>query len=464
MTAHDVVYTYREVPWSTVSTSAYISAGTYDVRLEATSSSGLGNIDNITVTNASAASCSSTTVTYTLSTSISGSGTVNPSNGTYESGTVVSVSATPSSGYTFSGWSGDASGTTNPLSITMNSNKSITATFTQTTSPATLVKHGEGSSSQTITLGESIVSFYYSWTNATTVSVSGMPSGITTAIDNSAQTVTFSGTPTEIGTFNYTVTTVGGSTNVSASGTITVNGNNITLTIQENETGFCSVDGTVDNNNSGFTGTGFANTTNSSEQGISWTVNIPSSGSYTLGWRFANGGTTDRPGALMVDGSTIISSISFPSTDSWTTWTTTSGNSVSLSAGDRVIRLQATGSSGLANIDYITVYGINPTPVSCTGVRSSNLIYENNIVADFIAYTDNINSDYLNLNYYLNNETVVKVSIYNIQGTIIQSENLGYFEKGEFNYSIKLKNDQTGIYFIKANFSNEIKTAKFIKY
>ena len=53
-----------------------------------------------------------------------------PSATTYDSATVVQLTATPSTGYTFSGWSGDASGTANPVSVTMNAAKSVTATFT----------------------------------------------------------------------------------------------------------------------------------------------------------------------------------------------------------------------------------------------------------------------------------------------------------------------------------------------
>lgn len=41
----------------------------------------------------------------------------------------VSLTATPAEGYEFSGWSGDASGNTNPLDVTMDGNKTITANF-----------------------------------------------------------------------------------------------------------------------------------------------------------------------------------------------------------------------------------------------------------------------------------------------------------------------------------------------
>src|SRR5690606_10803980 len=70
--------------------------------------------------------------TFTLNV-IAQNGTVSktPNQASYNSGTVVVLNATPAAGYQFTGWSGDATGSTNPLSVTMNSNKNITANFTQ---------------------------------------------------------------------------------------------------------------------------------------------------------------------------------------------------------------------------------------------------------------------------------------------------------------------------------------------
>ncbi len=48
----------------------------------------------------------------------------------YNNGDIVLLTATPNSGFTFTGWSGDANGSQNPLSVTMNDNKNITANFT----------------------------------------------------------------------------------------------------------------------------------------------------------------------------------------------------------------------------------------------------------------------------------------------------------------------------------------------
>ena len=46
-----------------------------------------------------------------------------------DSDTSVSVEAVPDFGYVFDGWSGDLSGTTNPATIVMDCDKSVTANF-----------------------------------------------------------------------------------------------------------------------------------------------------------------------------------------------------------------------------------------------------------------------------------------------------------------------------------------------
>ena len=72
---------------------------------------------------------------YTLSTivdpSVSGTITRDINQDTYTYGTQVVLTANPNPGWTFAGWGGDASGSDNPLTITIIEDTSITATFTQ---------------------------------------------------------------------------------------------------------------------------------------------------------------------------------------------------------------------------------------------------------------------------------------------------------------------------------------------
>ena len=72
-------------------------------------------------------------VQHTLAVAVTGSGTVTkePDKTSYDYGESVTLTATPSEGWTFSGWSGDLTGGTNPAILIMNGDKSVTATFTQ---------------------------------------------------------------------------------------------------------------------------------------------------------------------------------------------------------------------------------------------------------------------------------------------------------------------------------------------
>jgi uncharacterized repeat protein (TIGR02543 family) len=76
--------------------------------------------------------------TYTLNLTSTTGGSAYPSltQASYGAGTVLTLTATPNTGYVFSGWSGDLTSTQNPATLTMTANKSVQARFTaQTTTP-----------------------------------------------------------------------------------------------------------------------------------------------------------------------------------------------------------------------------------------------------------------------------------------------------------------------------------------
>ncbi|UCH21317.1 MAG: hypothetical protein JSU83_22930 [Deltaproteobacteria bacterium] len=83
---------------------------------------------------------------YDLTVNIVGSGTVtlNPPGGTYDAGTVVTLTATADPGWGFSGWSGDLTGSDNPATITMDADKNITATFVEGQVALTVDTVGQG--------------------------------------------------------------------------------------------------------------------------------------------------------------------------------------------------------------------------------------------------------------------------------------------------------------------------------
>jgi hypothetical protein len=73
------------------------------------------------------------TTTFGLTMSASGNGSTTPAASAiaydYFDGTVVPVSATAQAGNLFTAWSGSITGTTNPSTVTMDGNKSVTASF-----------------------------------------------------------------------------------------------------------------------------------------------------------------------------------------------------------------------------------------------------------------------------------------------------------------------------------------------
>ena len=58
-----------------------------------------------------------------------GSISVSPAKNKYKAGTEVTLTAEPAEGYSFHSWGGDASGSQNPTTVVMNSDKHVTASF-----------------------------------------------------------------------------------------------------------------------------------------------------------------------------------------------------------------------------------------------------------------------------------------------------------------------------------------------
>ena len=85
---------------------------------------------------------------YTLSTTVSptegGKIIVSPQSPDYKAGDVVTLTAEPNEHWVFKQWEGDGSGSSTPLQITMNSDKSVVGVFVKRDYPLTITIEGEG--------------------------------------------------------------------------------------------------------------------------------------------------------------------------------------------------------------------------------------------------------------------------------------------------------------------------------
>ncbi|WP_434045642.1 MULTISPECIES: family 43 glycosylhydrolase [Sorangium] len=85
------------------------------------------------------AACGDSDAEVALTIEASGEGTTDPAPGTYkhEAGTWVTVTATPSPGFNFLGWSGGGAGLSNPVTVSLDASKTLTATFGTAFTPTT---------------------------------------------------------------------------------------------------------------------------------------------------------------------------------------------------------------------------------------------------------------------------------------------------------------------------------------
>jgi len=130
------------------------------------------------------------------------------------------------------------------ISVSVTSNATCatpipaTESLTMTVTPDATISLTSANNNQTICNGDSLVNITYNIANATGATITGIPTGISGSYNSGVFTI--SGTPSQIGTFNYTVTPIGCGGN-TATGTITV-GPDATITLlsgSENQ-GICN--------------------------------------------------------------------------------------------------------------------------------------------------------------------------------------------------------------------------------
>jgi len=105
------------------------------------------------------------TTNYTLTTSAT-NGSITGNTNTYTSGATATLTAVPNTGYTFSSWTGCTS-STNVCTVSMTSNKTVTANFTQillTVPPTTLTSPVITSPTNNTVLPSNTTSVTVSWT------------------------------------------------------------------------------------------------------------------------------------------------------------------------------------------------------------------------------------------------------------------------------------------------------------
>ncbi|TVQ04806.1 MAG: hypothetical protein EA359_05290 [Balneolaceae bacterium] len=90
------------------------------------------------------------TQVYTLTTSVNGEGTITPAGGEFEEGETVTLTAAAAQHWMFNNWSGDGSGSSGSITISMDRDMSITGNFQRMDYPLTITIEGEGTVEQRV--------------------------------------------------------------------------------------------------------------------------------------------------------------------------------------------------------------------------------------------------------------------------------------------------------------------------
>jgi len=128
----------------------------------------------------------------------------------------------------------------------------------------------------------------------------------------------------------------------------------LTATYQaENRTGQNGV--VAASNYEGYTGTAFMDYGGNGTW-LEWSnVNTSDAGEYTFSARYANGSSSNRQAAIIVNGKSV-GELAFAPTGAWDTWKTATIKAT-LRGGSNSVRIQANTSSGGPNLDRLTTSG-----------------------------------------------------------------------------------------------------------
>ncbi len=357
---------------------------------------------------------------FNLTVSIAqGNGAVTPSTGSFESGQNVALTATPASGYLFERWSGDFSGTTNPITMNMTSDKSISAYFIEDTRTFyTITKQP--------TPGGTIIQ---------------SPEG---SLLVEGSNVTLTAVPSKGWTFSAWS---GDHTGTGATWTIPSLSNNISVaatflpvdeSVYQAENGALK-EAVVETKNAGFTGDAYINF-NAAAASVEIPVYADDAGQKAIVVTFANGSGTTRALSVSVNGTQQIASLDFEPTTDWTTWQPKQVE-LTLPQGASIVTLATIDGQDGPNIDKIAIGHSTNAIIHHTKKAGPILSYN---PAKKILYTRNIQS--MNL----------KVIVFSLSGKKVFSTKLNTATSTGMGH-IPLTGLTSGVYLIQLEFNGSVK-------
>lgn len=344
-----------------------------------------------------------------------GHGTVTPSGGSFPKDQSIAITAMPHAGWMFYEWDGDLTGDTNPATLVMTGNKTVTAYFTEDTRKyytINLKALGEGSVKQdpegsrlpegtkvTITATATKDWYFECWSGGifrNPYTISSLNSDISlTAYFRSADRYVFE----------------------AENGTLT----------QAN----------TESENAGFSGTGYVNF--SKNTGSS--VEIYTATKYVQVFiTFSNGSDTTRSLSVFVNGIRQIESVDFETTGNWTTWDSKE-LCLSLHTDSSIITLETVNGADGPNVDKLFFVPIPSVKELNSSISKHSSFY---------------NPSKKTLYLQADDSRFIKVKVFSLDGKVVLSESFNFSSGKAGLIEIPLKNIVNGIYIIQSEMDRRI--------
>jgi hypothetical protein len=183
---------------------------------------------------------------------------------------------------------------------------------------------------------------------------------------------------------------------------------------------------------------------------MDYSINPPSSGTYTLNLRIA---TPNNGAQLQIrkgDG-TVLSTVNLPNTGAYQKWQTTT-TTVTLSAGVQTIRVISTAAA-LWNINWLEF---------ASGTASRIAAFQQNEETFLFELFPNPATDHVNVTISNPYRGKMKLQMVNINGAVVR-ESILYKEKGIIRTSLKTGDLPAGNYIIKLSTDKRLITKQIIK-
>lgn len=110
----------------------------------------------------------------------------------------------------------------------------------------------------------------------------------------------------------------------------------------------------VESEHTGFSGFGYANFDNVTGSAIEFSVVVSQAGEQEVALRYSNGSTNFRPVSVAVNGNLVLSSLEFPPTADWDSWSSVTTN-IQLQEGVNTILLTSIQEDGGPNVDKLEI-------------------------------------------------------------------------------------------------------------